>query len=222
MPKIQHIARFTAPARFPIQQSTNVDSGKSTPVKRHVLPKRLIELNEQRQATRSTLLDYIVLCLTESEQPLSVIETAELVSRELNKRYDPNTIRLFLQELEADKKVSSRTETSEERSIRASHGKARALHAKLWWAPAGKVPARTVTEAVPGVRLNDTGGRRPGVKNKVSAEVELVDVSSQAIDSVDRPVIDYLVNRLVEERTKELREEVERLRLVVKNLVKDL
>jgi hypothetical protein len=222
MPKIQHIARFTAPARFPIQQSTNVDSGESTPVKRHVLPQKLVELNEQRQATRTTLLDYIVLCLTESKQPLSVIETAELVSRELNKRYDPNTIRLFLQELETEGKVSSRVETSEERSIRASNGKARALHATLWWAPAGEVPARTITEAVPGVRLNDSAGRSPGRPRKVQEDVQLVETTQETVDTIGNPVVDYLVNKLVDERTKELREEVERLRLIVKNLVKDL
>jgi hypothetical protein len=49
-----------------------------------------------------------------------------------------------------------------------------------------------------------------------------VEIPQETVDTIGNPVIDYLVNKLVDERTKELREEVERLRVVVKNLVRDL
>ena len=224
MPKIKHIARFTTPVDLNIRQQTN--EKETTPVRTRHLPEKLRKLIEERSAQHRTFVDLIALFLEEADQPMTATEVSKLVELKLNKVVDSNIIRTHLQQLNEQGRVSHRVETTEERKIRADGKKVRALHAQLWWAPAGEVPARTKTEAVPGVVLTDKSGRQTGTKNKKKVdEVELVDVSSTS----QNPVIDYLVNKLVEERVRGIqeeldttKEELDRLRKKLKSLVGDL
>ena len=225
MPKIKHIARFTTPVELDIRQATN--EKETTPIRtpRH-LPEKLRKIVDARSEEHKTLLDLIGLYLEEATQPLTAIEVAALVEQKLGRKTDPNLARIYLQELEKQGRVSHRVETSQERKVRANSQKVRALHAQLWWAPAGEVPERTITEAVPGIILSDRSGRQPGIKNKKTESVELVDVSTATSQN---PVIDYLVNKLVEERTRAIqeelattKEELDRLRKKLKSLVGDL
>ena len=224
MPKIKHIARFTTPVDLDIRQQTN--EKETTPIRNRKLPEKLRKIIDERSAEHKTLVDLIALLLEESTQPMTAIEIARLIEIKLDKKVDSNIARVYLQQLEKQGRVSHRVETSQERKIRANNEKVRALHAQLWWAPAGEVPARTITEAVPGVILSDKSGRQVGSKNKKKEDsVELVDVSSSSAN----PVIDYLVNRLVEERTRAIqeelattKEELDRLRKKLKSLVGDL
>lgn len=220
MPKVRHIARFTSlPQKKEILQVTN--EKETTPVRS--LPDKLRTRIEEMRKDHVLFLDLMTLTLEESQQPLTVTEIAKLVEQKLNKQIDPNTVRTYLIELHEAGRVSSRTETSQERAVRAGGQKARALHAKLWWAPAGEVPERTITEAVPGVLLVDVSGRRPKGKRKKEDQVELVDVS-QAVSN--NPVIDYLIEKIVAERTSSLQEELaatkselERLQRKIRSLV---
>ena len=224
MPKIKHIARFTTPVDVtvtqPILQATN--ERETTPIRRK-LPEKLRSHIEQLQKDHELLLDLVALILEESEQPLTVIEITRLIEIKLNKTIDSNSVRVYLQKLCDANRVSCRIETSQERSVRAAGSKVRALHATLWWAPAGEVPERTITEAVPGIILSDKSGRQPGSKNKKS--VELVEVVSEEQISKN-PVIDYLIDKIVSERTSSLQEELaatkqelERLQRKIRNLV---
>ena len=224
MPKIKHIARFTTPVDVtvtqPILQATN--ERETTPIRRK-LPEKLRSHIEQLQKDHELLLDLVAIILEESEQPLTVIEITRLIEIKLNKTIDSNSVRVYLQKLGDANRVSCRIETSQERSIRAAGSKVRALHATLWWAPAGEVPERTITEAVPGIILSDKSGRQPGSKNKKS--VELVEVVSEEQISKN-PVIDYLIDKIVSERTSSLQEELaatkqelERLQRKIRNLV---
>lgn len=224
MPKIKHIARFTTPVDVtvtqPILQATN--ERETTPIRRK-LPEKLRSHIEQLQKDHELLLDLVAIILEESEQPLTVIEITRLIEIKLNKTIDSNSVRVYLQKLCDADRVSCRIETSQERSVRAAGSKVRALHATLWWAPAGEVPERTITEAVPGIILSDKSGRQPGSKNKKS--VELVEVVSEEQISKN-PVIDYLIDKIVSERTSSLQEELaatkqelERLQRKIRNLV---
>ena len=224
MPKIKHIARFTTPVDVtvtqPILQATN--ERETTPIRRK-LPEKLRSHIEQLQKDHELLLDLVALILEESEQPLTVVEITRLIEIKLNKTIDSNSVRVYLQKLCDANRVSCRIETSQERSVRAAGSKVRALHATLWWAPAGEVPERTITEAVPGIILSDKSGRQPGSKNKKS--VELVEVVSEEQISKN-PVIDYLIDKIVSERTSSLQEELaatkqelERLQRKIRNLV---
>lgn len=213
MPKVKHIARFTTPVKLPtFSEATTTESKKNMPA--HRLPDRLIELNKQRLENKNVLLDIIELALAESEQPLTVNEIAGKLSQELKKEFDPNSLRLLLKELVADNRVSTRVETSKERSVRAGGGKVRALHAMLYWAPAGEIPERTVTEVVSGVKLNDRSGRIPGTKIKKKSD----DLPA------NNEVIDLLIERIVTERTADLARRLEaaedalaRIRQIVKS-----
>lgn len=229
MPKVRHIARFTPLQKMnnEILQATN--QKETTPIRR-TLPDKLRSHIEELRKDHVLLLDLIALTLEETDQPLTVTEVSKLIEIKLDKHIDANTVRLYLQELQTAGRVSSRTETSAERSTRAAGGKARALHAKLWWAPAGEVPTRTITEAVPGVILNDAGGRSPGRPRKKPA-VTLQDVTSEdTLASMSKnPVIDYLIEKIVAERTSSLQEELvetraelERLQRKIRNLVGDV
>ena len=221
MPKVRHIARFT-----PLQQKNKeilqaTNEKETTPVR--TIPDKLRTRIEELRKDHALLLDLIALSLEENTQPLTVTEVAALIEQKLNKRIDPNTVRVYLQELHTAGRVSSRIETSAERLVRAGGQKARALHAKLWWAPAGEVPERTITEAVPGVLLVDVSGRRPKGKRKKEDQVELVDVSQVTSNN---PVIDYLIEKIVAERTSSLQEELaatkselERLQRKIRSLV---
>jgi len=202
-----------------ILQATN--EKETTPVR--TLPDKLRTRIEELRKDHALLLDLIALSLEEATQPLTVTEITELIEQKLNKQIDPNTVRVYLHELQTAGRVSSRTETSQERVIRAGGQKARALHAKLWWAPAGEVPERTITEAVPGVLLVDVSGRPTGPRRKKEEPVELVDVSEI---SSKNPVIDYLIEKIVAERTSSLQEELaatkselERLQRKIRSLV---
>lgn len=217
MTQIKNIARFTTPVKLPIF-STTQDTKENSPVKKKTLPEILVKLNEERHATKETMLDFIELVLTESEQPLTVNELTTKVSADLDRVYDPNPIRLFLKELEAAGRVSSRVETNKERSVRAAGKKVRNLNAALWWAPAGEVPERTVTEAVPGVILTDESGRKPGKKiSKLLKVKSITPVETPAI-AVENPIIDYVVEKLVAERTAGLQEELARTKAELESI----
>lgn len=207
MPKIQHIARFTSPVDLlktqPILQATNEQ--ETTPIRKQ-LPDKLRSRIEQLQKDHVLLLDLIALILEESNQPLTVKEVARLIEIKLDKTIDSNTVRLHLQQLEADNKVSSRIETNTERGVRAAGQKVRALHATLWWAPAGEVPERTISEAVPGIILVDKSGRRTKAKAKTS--VDVVELQEVEVPQYSNPVIDYLIEKLVADRTSALQEEL--------------
>ncbi len=178
MPKLKHMARFTTPVNLNDKKDTNI----TTTVKPTL-----------------TFTESVRAILASQTQPLSVIEIAELVSRETKHAYDETYIRLALKELAKDNKVSFRKETFEERSIRANGAPFRSMRASLYWSPAGVVPPRTVTEAVPGLRLykDDPSAARKTYKystkknQRQHLEAQLVDVTPVPTNST--AVVDYLI-----------------------------
>jgi hypothetical protein len=99
----------------------------------------------------------------------------------------------------------------------------------LWWAPAGEVPERTITEAVPGIILTDTSGRKPGVRNSKNRKIVKQEITQSNEELSKSPVIDYLIEKLVTERTSSLQEELaatkaelELLQRKIRNLVGDV
>lgn len=192
-------------------------------MKKKTLPEILVKLNEERHATKETLLEFIELTLTESQQPLTITELATKISQDLEKRYDPNTIRLLVKELHEQGKVSSRIESTDERRIRANGKKVRNLVATLWWAPVGEVPQRTITEAVPGVILTDESGRKQGVSSKKIKTMPSFVSDRETPETptpLSNPIVDYLVEKLVEQRTAALKEELAQTKAELEDLKK--
>jgi len=209
MPKIKHIARFTTPVELsssqPILQATNEQ--ETTPIRRS-LPEKLRRHIEQAKSDKVLLVDLIAIILEESTQPLTTIEITKLIETKLGKSLDVNQVRLYLLELNKQGRISNRAETQKERVVRANGLKVRALQAILWWAPAGEVPERTITEAVPGIILTDTSGRKPGVRNSKNRKIIKQEITQSNEELSKSPVIDYLIEKLVAERTSSLQEEL--------------
>ena len=227
MPKIKHIARFTTPVKLDTIPQTHMESA---PVSERMLSLGLQKHIEKMKQGHAQLLDLIEKCLEESSQPLSATEVSELFNINHGRRIDQTTIRLHLAELEKSNRISSRVETMTERVLRTGGKKARALNAKLWWAPAGLVPQRTITEAVPGVLLVESTGRK---KKPAASVIPSVSKTTPVVDDStlikQNPVIDYLIDRIVAERTQELqeeltktKEELTRVRTALKSVVGDL
>ena len=211
---------------------------KDMPVKSKV-PPQLQSAVQEVQRQKQTFIQLLNETLIKQTQPLSVIEVTELMSRESGKAYDSTYIRLGLKQLEDAGKVSHRKETSNERAIRENGKVCRGLQASLYWAPAGPVPARTVAEAVPGVTLRGDSGPvyrkiykySQGYKKKAEAHLhqELVELTSTTTDvnAVNaNPVIDYLIEKMVQDRTQELQakldaseSELARLRAFLKSAI---
>ena len=196
MPKLKHMARFTTPV--------SLNDTKDTPITSIVKP-------------TLTFTESVRAILASQTQPLSVIEITELVSRETKHAYDETYIRLALKELISSGKASSRKETHEERRVRAQGEDARSLRATLFWSPAGIVPPRTVAEAVPGIALYkpETFTARKIYKyptkkiKRQHLETQLVDVTPVPVPTNSNAVVDYLIEKMVAERTAELQAQLD-------------
>ena len=196
MPQLKHLARFTTPVNL------NANDTKDTP----------IDTNKTATATTANIAVYHVL--THSTQPLSVIEIAEAASRHAGRAFGEMHVRTELKDLLAKRLLYGRKQTREGQLVRADGGRMPNVPATLYWAPAGPVPARTVAEAVPGVKLySETGTparkiyKYPSTKHTRSlpaVEVELVDVTPVPTSSSSNSVVDYLIEKMVAERTAEI------------------
>jgi len=196
MPQLKHLARFTTPV--------NLNDAKDTPITSTVQP-------------TLTFTETVRSILGRQTQPLSVIEITELVSRETKHAYDETYIRLALKDLVNTGKASSRKETYEERRVRAEGQDVSALRATLFWSPAGVIPARTVAEAVPGLTLYkpETFTARKIYKyptkkvQREHLEAQLVEVTPVTVAASSNQVVDYLIEKMVTERTADIQAQLD-------------
>jgi hypothetical protein len=194
MPQLKHLARFTTPV--------SLNDTKDTPINTSVT---------------TTVNNSVYQVLTHSTQPLSVIEIAEAASRFAKRSFGEMSVRTELKNLIEKRLVSGRKETYEEQLVRSDGGRVSNVPATLYWAPAGPVPARTVTEAVEGVRLYSDSGtvarkvyKYPTKKHAArmqEVEVELIDVSPSTVPS--NSVVDYLIEKMVAERTADIQSQLD-------------
>ena len=192
MPKLKHMARFTTPV--------SLNDTKDTPITPMVKP-------------TLTFTESVRSILASQTQPLSVLEITELVSRETKHAYDETYIRLALKELSITGKASSRKETTEERNVRGQGNASRSMRAMLFWAPAGIVPPRTVAEAVPGLTLFKPARKiykYPTKKiQREHLQAQLVDVTPVFLPTNSNAVVDYLIEKMVAERTADLQSQLD-------------
>jgi hypothetical protein len=163
--------------------------------------KTLSPVIQKKIAMFQTLQDNIQLTLLESSQPLSVLEIQTLIQKLTGRAVDNVSVRNALQRLQDAGLVSKRTETVEERLIRSAGKAPKGYQASLYWAKGKTVPARTVTEAVPGMTLK-ISKRRPasGKKVKTAAKSQTADLQ-----------IERLIEIIVQERTSKLQARVAEL-----------
>jgi hypothetical protein len=201
MPQLKHLARFTTPVNL------NNDT-KDTPI------------NTTTPNIGTTVNNAVYQVLTHSTQPLSVIEIAEAASRYAGRAFGEMHVRTQLKDLVEKRLVSGRKETREEHMLRADGERLSTILATLYWAPAGLVPARTVVEVVPGVKLySETGTPARKVykypTKKIQrqhldaqlVETQLVDVTPMPTSS--NQVVDYLIEKMVAERTADIQAQLD-------------
>ena len=196
MPQLKHLARFTTPV--------SLNDAKDTPINTPVT---------------TTVNNSVYQVLTHSTQPLSVIEIAEAASRFAKRSFGEMSVRTELKNLLEKRLISGRKETHEEQLVRSDGGRVSNVPATLYWAPAGPVPARTVAEAVEGVRLYSDSGtparkvyKYPTKKHAArmqEVEVELVDVTPIAASPSQNQVVDYLIEKMVAERTADIQAQLD-------------
>jgi len=201
MPQLKHLARFTTPVNL------NTSDNKDTPI-------------NTKTNINTTVNAAVYHVLTHATQPMSVIEIAEAASRYSGRPFGEMHVRTQLKDLIEKRLVSGRKETREEHILRADGERMSTILATLYWAPAGPVPARTVVEVVPGVKLySETGTPARKVykypTKKVQrehlqaqlVETQLVDVTPMPTNS--NQVVDYLIEKMVAERTADIQAQLD-------------
>jgi hypothetical protein len=197
MPQLKHLARFTTPVNL------NNDT-KDTPI-------------NTKTNINTTVNAAVYHILTHATQPMSVIEIAEAASRYSGRPFGEMHVRTQLKELVDKRLVSGRKETREEHILRGDGQRMSTILATLYWAPAGPVPARTVSEVVPGVKLySETGTparkvyKYPAKKiQRQHLEAQLVEVVPVTSSSNSNSVVDYLIEKMVAERTAEIQSQLD-------------
>jgi len=203
MPNILQVARFTTPVKLPTQ------AGPA-----QVVPEaKRLELNNYHKL--------VLAALGSTPQPMAASEIiAFLNSKSEHKKYRDGNVRPFILELVAAGMVFARMEESHERQVRAGGGTFRKNMSATLYSTSNPVPARTITEVVPGVILVDNTGipwskTKPWSKKKKekqSSEVELIEVDeprSSHPGSSNNEMVDYLIQKIVAERTAEIQKELD-------------
>jgi len=202
MTKIREIARIS-----PIKKVTAVP----TP------PKKLNGANnpgfraflELRHSEATTLQDLTAAAVYEHEQPMTIVEIVAYLNKELGTSYSEQRIRYGLDALVKDGKLITRNETQEERKLRANGATPSSKLAVLYYRPNSKgVPARTKVEVVPGVILKGVDSPRAPYKKSPRASKE-VRTAPAVMTGLDQSALDFLIEKIVHERTAELRRQLD-------------
>ena len=161
------------------------------------IPAQLRPFIEARQQIGENIRAAVRVVLDDAKQPLSVLEIQRGAAQLLERHIDGTHIRKILNELSDAGLVKFRTETDQERLIRANGKSARGYAATLYWSHGGKVPMRTVAEVIPGVALEykpkrGHGGRPKGSKNKPKVNPGLASKSPVATDQLSDVLVSVL------------------------------
>jgi len=186
VPTILQVARFTTPIK--VEESKN-----TTRQDAHV---------KEEPVFLSSAQSKIMDALVKFSEPLT---TAELAAC-LNLKHSSN-VRPTIQELMKLGLVFIREETTEERSARAGGKPVRRGMAAFLHSTISPVPSRSTAELVPGVTFIDRTGIPWTKTKKVNREKK--QSSLPTTDTSQGQMIDYLVQKIVDERTAEIQKELD-------------
>ncbi len=187
MPKILQVARFTTPI--------NIEKDKNNIVWQDAHTKK-------EPVSLSSAQSKVMDALGKFSEPLTSFELAAYLNLKNSSNVRPAILELMKLGL-----VFVREETAEERSARAGgkpvrRGMAAYLHSTI-----SPVPSRSSAELVPGVIFVDRTGI-PWTKTKKEYK-EKKQSSLLATDTSQGQMIDYLVQKIVDERTAEIQKELD-------------
>lgn len=186
MPKILQVARFTTPIK--IEEAKNITWQDA-----HV---------KEEPVSLSSAQSKIMDALGKFSEPLTTAEIAACLSLKNSSNVRPTILELMKLGL-----VFVREETAEERSSRAGGKPVRRGMAAYLYSTSNPVPSRSASELVPGVIFVDRPGI-PWTKTKKESR-EKKQSSLLTTDTSQGQMIDYLVQKIVDERTAEIQKELD-------------
>lgn len=187
MPKILQVARFTTPIK--IEEAKNITWQDA-----HVVKEEPVSLS----SAQSKIMD----ALGKFSEPLTTAEIAACLNLKHSSNVRPTILELMKLGL-----VFVREETAEERSSRAGGKPVRRGMAAYLYSTSNPVPSRSASELVPGVIFVDRPGI-PWTKTKKESR-EKKQSSLITTDTSQGQMIDYLVQKIVDERTAEIQKELD-------------
>ena len=160
-----------------------------------------------RHSDQLNLQDIILVALEELQQPVSTLEMQRYLKDEGNIEIVSHRVKYALDQLVASRKVSSHLESVEERKLRADGAHVTSKSAYLF--NSGPTPRpRTVVQVVAGYRIFDVAegakSRAGRPRKSPSKPIGAPDIQRSAPTSISGEAIDYLIEKIVSERTKDL------------------
>ena len=183
VPKILQVARFTTPIK--VEEAKNITWQDA-----HVKEEPVSLSSAQRK---------IMDALGKFSEPLTTAEIAACMNLKNSSNVRPTILELMKLGL-----VFVREETAEERSARAGGKPVRRGMAAYLHSTSSPVPSRSTAELVPGVTFIDRAGI-PWTKTKKEKKQS----SLPTTDASQGQMIDYLVQKIVDERTAEIQKELD-------------
>ena len=183
VPKILQVARFTTPIK--VEEAKNITWQDA-----HVKEEPVSLSSAQRK---------IMDALGKFSEPLTTAELAACMNLKNSSNVRPTILELMKLGL-----VFVREETAEERSARAGGRPVRRGMAAYLHSTSSPVPSRSTAELVPGVTFIDRAGI-PWTKTKKEKKQS----SLPTTDASQGQMIDYLVQKIVDERTAEIQKELD-------------
>lgn len=160
-----------------------------------------------RHSEQLNLQDIILVALEELQQPVSTLEMQQYLKDEGSIDIINHRVKYALDQLVASRKASAHLESVEERKLRADGAHVTSKSAYLF--NSGPTPRpRTVVQVVAGYRIFDVAegaksraGKPRKAKVNTTKPIGAPDVSRSPLQG---EAIDYLIEKIVSERTKDL------------------
>lgn len=189
--KIKDIARITS--------SSSGDSLSHTSIKYKTV---------QELGSSAPLRDLVLATVYEYNEPLSVLEITSHINNTLQTEFEEVLVRYNLDALLKSDQILMRKETPEERLMRANGVKPTMNKLANYYFRKGiGVPHRKTVELVPGVILKGPSSpRAPKTPKVIKQEFTKVASTPRASfnNGVDTSALDFLIEKIVAERTAEL------------------
>ena len=160
-----------------------------------------------RHSEQLNLQDIILVALEELQQPVSTLEMQHYLKDEGNIEIISHRVKYALDQLVSAGKAARHLESVEERKLRADGAHVTSKSAYLFNSGSKPKP-RTVAQVVAGYRIFDVAAgakARAGRPRKAANKpIGAPDIQRSAPATIAGDAIDYLIEKIVAERTKDL------------------
>jgi hypothetical protein len=205
MTKLREIARITR---------TVTEDSASTSVRRgNPNNPAFMKVQMLRHDAAMTLRDLTLAAVAEHGQPMTVPEITAFLNQVLGTDYNEPRVRYGLDALVADKKLFTRKETAEERTLRGNGAKVTLNKPAVLYSTYSVVPPRTEVEVVPGIILKGVDSPRKPKEASIKKKYNPRATTKEAV-GVDRSMtetnaaLDFLIEKLVAERTADIQNQL--------------